>query len=93
MNTTARAGTARKATTGLIGGFISSSQAGIDYHVQVFVSDGDRVGTKLSKWPNILSPVTDCPSLSGTDLEGNEVDVTASVAGRWAVVLFYRGDW
>ena len=33
------------------------------------------------------------PSLYGTDLEGNEVDITASVAGRWAVVLFYRGDW
>jgi hypothetical protein len=33
------------------------------------------------------------PPLYGTDLEGNEVDVTASVAGRWAVVLFYRGDW
>jgi hypothetical protein len=33
------------------------------------------------------------PPLYGTDLEGNEVDITASVAGRWAVVLFYRGDW
>jgi hypothetical protein len=33
------------------------------------------------------------PSLYGTDLQGNEVDITASVAGRWAVVLFYRGDW
>ena len=33
------------------------------------------------------------PSLYGTDLDGNEVDITASVAGRWAVVLFYRGDW
>ena len=33
------------------------------------------------------------PSLYGTDMEGNEVDITASVAGRWAVVLFYRGDW
>lgn len=33
------------------------------------------------------------PRLYGTDLEGNEVDITASVAGMWAVVLFYRGDW
>lgn len=33
------------------------------------------------------------PSLYGTDLEGNQVDITASVAGRWAVILFYRGDW
>jgi len=33
------------------------------------------------------------PSLRGTNLEGSEVDITASVAGRWAVVLFYRGDW
>lgn len=33
------------------------------------------------------------PALNGTDLEGNEVDITASVAGSWAVVLFYRGDW
>jgi hypothetical protein len=33
------------------------------------------------------------PSLYGTDLEGNEVDITASVAGRWSVVFFYRGDW
>jgi hypothetical protein len=33
------------------------------------------------------------PSLYGTDMEGDEVDITASVAGRWAVVLFYRGDW
>ncbi len=33
------------------------------------------------------------PSLYGADLEGNEVDITASVVGRWAVILFYRGDW
>jgi hypothetical protein len=33
------------------------------------------------------------PALYGTDSEGNEIDITASVAGRWAVILFYRGDW
>ncbi|MGB7861360.1 MAG: hypothetical protein WBM90_12750 [Acidimicrobiia bacterium] len=33
------------------------------------------------------------PSLYGTDFGGNEVDITALAAGRWAVVLFYRGDW
>ena len=33
------------------------------------------------------------PTLEATDLDGNAVDLTASVAGRWAVVLFYRGDW
>lgn len=33
------------------------------------------------------------PPLHGTDLAGNEVDITASVAGNWAVLLFYRGDW
>ena len=33
------------------------------------------------------------PSLFGNDLEGKEVDITASVAGKWGVLLFYRGDW
>jgi hypothetical protein len=33
------------------------------------------------------------PALYGTDSEGNEIDITASVDGRWAVILFYRGDW
>ncbi len=27
------------------------------------------------------------------DLDGNEVDMTASVAGNWAVIMYYRGDW
>ncbi len=33
------------------------------------------------------------PPLYALDLEGSEVDLTASVAGRWAALLFYRGDW
>ncbi len=27
------------------------------------------------------------------NLAGDEVDITASVAGNWAVIMFYRGDW
>ena len=33
------------------------------------------------------------PAVLAKDLEGNEVDIVASVAGNWAVVQFYRGDW
>jgi len=33
------------------------------------------------------------PSVVGKDLDGNDVDMGASVAGSWAVVQFYRGDW
>lgn len=33
------------------------------------------------------------PSLPATDLDGNAVDLAKSVAGKWAVILFYRGDW
>ncbi len=33
------------------------------------------------------------PPLLAKDLDGNEVDLTASVAGSWAVIMFYRGDW
>ena len=33
------------------------------------------------------------PALMGKDLDGNEVDITASVAGSWAVIFYYRGDW
>lgn len=33
------------------------------------------------------------PPLMATDLEGNEVDMTAKVAGSWAVIMYYRGDW
>lgn len=33
------------------------------------------------------------PPVMAKDLDGNEVDIVASVAGNWAVVQFYRGDW
>lgn len=33
------------------------------------------------------------PPLYGTDLDDNKVDITASVAGHWATVLFFRGHW
>lgn len=33
------------------------------------------------------------PPLDATDLDGNPVDITASVAGHWAAILIYRGDW
>ena len=33
------------------------------------------------------------PALNAVDLEGNDVDITASVAGSWAAVLLYRGHW
>ena len=33
------------------------------------------------------------PPIHGTDADGNEVDIVASVAGKWAVVQLYRGHW
>ena len=33
------------------------------------------------------------PPLLAKDLAGNEIDLTGTVAGNWAVVMFYRGDW
>ena len=33
------------------------------------------------------------PPIEATDLDGNPVDITASVAGHWAAILLYRGDW
>jgi len=32
-------------------------------------------------------------ALPAVDLEGNAVDITASMAGHWGVVQFYRGHW
>ena len=40
-----------------------------------------------------LRPGDVMPSVLGKDADGNEVDLVASVAGHWAVVQFYRGDW
>jgi len=33
------------------------------------------------------------PAVFAKDLEGNEVDIVASVAGHFAVVQLYRGHW
>ena len=33
------------------------------------------------------------PPVFAKDLDGNEVDIVASVASHWAVVQFYRGHW
>jgi len=33
------------------------------------------------------------PAIMAKDLDGNEVDMIASVAGHYAVVQFYRGHW
>lgn len=33
------------------------------------------------------------PPIMAKDLDGNDVDMVATVAGHWAVVQFYRGDW
>jgi hypothetical protein len=33
------------------------------------------------------------PPLEALDLDGDPVDITASVAGHWAAILLYRGDW
>ena len=33
------------------------------------------------------------PPLMAKDLDGNEVDITASVAGHWAAILLFRGHW
>ena len=33
------------------------------------------------------------PAVFGKDADGNEVDIVGSVAGNWAIVQFYRGDW
>ena len=40
-----------------------------------------------------LAPGATMPPVFAKDLEGNEVDIVASVAGHWALVQFYRGDW
>lgn len=33
------------------------------------------------------------PPIQAKDLDGNIVDITASVAGHWAAILLYRGHW
>ena len=41
----------------------------------------------------ILENGTKLPAIQGVDHEGNAGDMVASVAGHWAVILLYRGDW
>jgi hypothetical protein len=33
------------------------------------------------------------PSIMGTDLEGNEADITETLAGTWSALLLFRGHW
>lgn len=33
------------------------------------------------------------PPIEAKNLDGETVDITASVAGNWAVIILYRGDW
>ncbi len=33
------------------------------------------------------------PSIMGRTHDGEPIDLTASVAGHWAAILLYRGDW
>lgn len=40
-----------------------------------------------------LAPGDTMPAVLGKDADGNEVDLVASVAGSWAFVQFYRGNW
>lgn len=40
-----------------------------------------------------LVPGDVMPALFGKDAEGNEVDMVASVAGKWAVLQLFRGHW
>ena len=40
-----------------------------------------------------LAPGATMPAVFAKDLEGNDVDIVASVAGNWAIIQFYRGDW
>ena len=40
-----------------------------------------------------LNTGDELPPLPAKDLDGNDVDIAVTVAGNWAVVMFYRGDW
>jgi hypothetical protein len=40
-----------------------------------------------------LDAGTPLPALWAKDLDGNAVDITESVAGKWTAVLLYRGHW
>lgn len=40
-----------------------------------------------------LSPGDAMPAIMGKDSDGNEVDLVASLAGRFAFVQLFRGHW
>jgi hypothetical protein len=40
-----------------------------------------------------LTPGSVMPPIHAKDLEGNDVDITATVAGKWAMIQLYRGHW
>ena len=42
---------------------------------------------------HILENGTKLPSIAGVRHDGEAGDMVASVAGHWATVLLYRGDW
>ena len=33
------------------------------------------------------------PPIQAKDVDGNDADITASLAGGWGVILLYRGHW
>jgi hypothetical protein len=41
----------------------------------------------------ILENGTTLPAIMGVNHEGEVGDMVAAVAGSWAAVLLYRGDW
>ena len=40
-----------------------------------------------------LTNGTRLPNIVASDMEGNKVTLPESLAGRWSVVLMYRGHW
>lgn len=42
---------------------------------------------------HILEDGTALPAIMGVNHKGEPGDMVASVAGSWAAVLLYRGDW
>ena len=41
----------------------------------------------------IIENGTKLPAITGVKHDGTPGDMVASVAGKWAAVLLYRGDW
>lgn len=40
-----------------------------------------------------LTPGDAMPPIHGKDADGEEIDIVAAVAGKWAVIQLYRGHW